>query len=98
MTVWKNCIADIYYTDNKPELHDPGYEVRITAEELVVSYEGDGGWVNYRGTNLGGGHFDLSCPEVNGRAMLHRTADSHFLEGNWSEDGAHGMWRIELRE
>ena len=52
MTIWKNCTADIYYRDDEPELNDPGYEVRITGDEMVISYEGEHGWVNYTGRNL----------------------------------------------
>lgn len=96
MTIWKNCHADIFYCDDKPELKDPGYEVRITPDEIVISYEGDVGWVNWKGHDLGGGHYELASAEVDGRAMLHRFGDSEFLEGYWSEGSDHGMWRICL--
>jgi len=96
MTIWKNCHSDVYYANDRPDLKDSGYEVRITGDELVISYEGEVGWVNYTGKDLGGGHFELASPEVNGRAMLHRVADSAILEGSWSEDGEHGMWRVHL--
>ena len=96
MTLWKNCRADIYYFNDKPDLNDPGYEVRITDDEMVVSYEGDTGWVNYQGKDMGGGHFALSCTEVDGRSLLHRAPESEIVEGNWVENGCHGMWRIYL--
>lgn len=96
MTIWKNCRADIYYSHCEPELSDSDYEVRLTGNELVISYEGEVGWVNWRGHDLGGGHYEMSSPEVEGRAMLHRHGDSEILEGNWSEGGDHGMWRIYL--
>jgi hypothetical protein len=98
MTIWKNCKADIYYRDDKPDLNDPDYEVRISDDELVVSYQGETGWVNYAGKDLGGGHYDLHSPEVKGHSLLHRVADSNILEGNWTEDGSQGMWRIYLTE
>lgn len=100
MTIWKNCHSDIYYANSKdkPIFDDPGYEVRITDDTLVVSYEGEDGWVNYSGKDMGGGHYDLSAPEVNGRAMLHRASDSAILEGNWVENGYRGMWRIYLAD
>lgn len=97
MTIWKNCTVDIYYRADEPELNDPGYEVRITEDEMVISYEGEHGWVNYAGRNLGGGHYALAAPEVHGRAMLHRAPDSEILNGVWDEDGASGMWRVYLR-
>lgn len=96
MTIWKNSRADVYYTDSLPDLNDLGYEVRITGDEMVISYEGEVGWVNYTGKDLGGGHFELTSPEVKGRAMLHRLPESDILEGNWSEDGDNGMWRVYL--
>ena len=96
MTIWNNSRSDVYYSDALPDLNDLGYEVRITGDELVISYAGKVGWVNYTGKDLGGGHFELTSPEVNGRAMLHRLPESDILEGNWSENGAHGLWRVYL--
>ena len=98
MTIWKNCRADIFYNDDKPELNDSGYEVRITDGDMVVSYQDDGMWVNYKGRDVGGGHYVLTSPEVEGRAVLHRVPDDDILEGNWSEGGFHGMWRLNLVE
>jgi hypothetical protein len=98
MTIWKNCTCDIYYADNAPELNDPGYEVRIDGDELVLSYEGETGWVNYRGHDAGGGHYLLSAPEVKGRGVLHRSQEVEILEGYWEESGCRGMWRVHLRE
>ena len=96
MRIWKNCTADIYYIDDAPELKDPGYEVRIDDDELVISYEGDSGWVNYQGKDLGGGHYELRADTVNGHAMMHRAPGSTILNGCWSEDGYRGMWRVRL--
>ncbi len=45
---------------------------------------------------MGGGHFALSCTEVDGRSLLHRAPESEIVEGNWAENGCHGMWRIYL--
>lgn len=96
MTIWKNCLADLYYNDDTPDLKDPGYEVRLSGTELVISYEADDGWVNWKGHDLGSGNFEMVSPEVEGSAMLHRFGDSEILEGNWTEGGDHGMWRIYL--
>lgn len=98
MTIWKNCRTDLYYSDGKPDLDDPGYEVHITPDEIVVSYEGEVGLVTWKGQDLGGGHYELHCPEVQGQAMLHRSGDSEFLEGWWREGASHGMWGIRLIE
>lgn len=96
MTIWKNCRADIYYADEGAELNDPGYEVRVTNGDMVISYQGQSGWVNYSGQDQGGGHYLLHCPEVDGRAMMHHAPESSIIEGYWSEDGCDGMWRLYL--
>lgn len=98
MTIWKHCTADIYYQNDTCELQDPGYEVRIDGDELVISYEGETGWVNYRGKDLGGGHYELHADSVNGRAMMHRAPGALILDGCWTENGMRGMWRVRLVE
>ena len=96
MTIWMNCLCDIYYQDDAPALRDPGYQIRIDADELVISYESEDGWVNYKGKDLGGGHYALVADTVEGRGMLHRAPESDILEGCWEENGAFGMWRLYL--
>ncbi len=96
MALWKNCTADIYYHDDAPELKDPGYQVRIDGDEMVISYKGDRGWVNYQGKDLGGGHYELRAPDVDGRALMRRAPDAEIIEGCWQENGWSGMWRVRL--
>ena len=98
MAIWKNCTCDIYYQDEGAALRDPGYEVRIDGDELVISYEGDQGWINYKGKDQGGGHYALTADVVNGRALVHRAPDAEIVEGCWDEDGCFGMWRFYLIE
>lgn len=98
MTIWKNCTCDIYYRDEGAVLNDPGYEVRLDANELVISYEGERSWINYKGKDLGGGHYALTADKVDGRAMLHRAPDSEIIEGCWEENGCFGMWRFYLND
>lgn len=102
MTIWRNVIADTYYADRREPVlsqRGVGIEVRIDESEIVVSYEDEDGIVIYRGNNDGSGHFALNAPERDGKASLHRfPPDGNILEGSWVEDGARGMWRIELRE
>lgn len=98
MTIWKNCTCDLYYQDEGAALRDPGYEVRIDGDELVISYEGDQGWINYKGKDQGGGHYALTADVVNGRALVHRAPDAEIVEGCWEEDGCFGMWRFYLIE
>lgn len=99
MTVWHNCLVDvIYYDERSALLRDEGYEIKIDDQEIVVSYQDDEGWVEYRGKNNGDGHFQLIAPERNGKSSLHRfLPDGEILEGYWQEDGHQGMWRITLK-
>ena len=96
MTIWKNCTCDIYYRDEGAELNDPGYEIRIDGDELVISYESEHGWINYKGKDQGGGHYVLTADIVEGRAMMHRAPNAEIIEGCWEEQGCLGMWRFYL--
>ncbi len=97
MTVWNNCLVDVVYYDERPALlREPGYEVKIDDTGILVGYQDDAGWVEYRGKNNGDGHFVLEAPERKGKATLHRFPDSNILEGYWQEQGYQGMWRITL--
>lgn len=102
MPIWRNCNADIYYSDDEAELRDPGYEVRIDDGEIAVSYQGDDDWIVYAGSDMGGGHYVLTGTNTKGReigqAMLHRAPNSEILNGYWNEDNYVGMWRIRLIE
>lgn len=97
MTAWNNCQVDVVYYDERPAiLREEGYEVRIDENEILVAYQDDDGWVEYRGKNSGDGHFLLEAPERQGRASLHRFPESEILEGSWQEQGYQGMWKIRL--
>jgi len=97
MTIWKNCTVDtLFFSDQPAVTHEPGYQVKIDENEIVVSYQDDGEWVEYRGKNKGDGHFQLSCPDLKGEASLHQFPQGKILEGFWIEDGIQGMWRIRL--
>ncbi len=97
MTVWNNCTIDtLYYGEQAADTKAPGYEVRIDENDIVVAYDDDEGWVEYRGKNNGNGHFQLTCPERKGEATLHQFPNGEILEGYWIEGGYRGMWRITL--
>lgn len=96
MAIYKNCTCDIYYRDEGAELNDPGYEVRIDDDRLVISYQGEQGWINYKGKDLGGGHYALTADTVDGRALVHRAPNAEIIEGCWEEHGYFGMWRLHL--
>lgn len=97
MTAWNHCTADtLYYTEDSADTNETGFEVKIDDKEIVVSYEDDSGWVQYRGKNKDTGHFQLTCPERKGEASLHQFPGGKILEGFWVENGLRGMWRIYL--
>ena len=97
MTVWKNCTVDsLYYNEDPASTKESGFQVKIDDAEIVVSYQDDDGWVEYRGKNKDDGHFQLTCPDRNGEATLHQFPNGNILEGFWVEAGTRGMWRITL--
>ncbi len=83
----------VYFDDSVAEEGFP-CEVRLGDGEIVVSYEGDDGFINYTGKEIGEGHFQLSCASNGGSASLHCFKGSKILEGFWIEDGVKGFWRI----
>lgn len=97
MPVWKNARMDNAYYDQRTALEDDSCEVRIDGEQIVVSYEDDDGVVLYKGKEHGLGHFQLTAPERDGKATLHRFEGSKILEGFWIEGGEKGFWRVTLR-
>ena len=87
-------MTTLYYDTDVADENYP-CAVRISESEILIEYDDDGA-VQYRGANDGSGHFELRSDTVEGRATLHMFPDSLRLEGSWIEDGARGMWRIEL--
>lgn len=97
MQTWKNSSADIIFYDMTPAyVNERGYIVRLSEDEIEVTYDDDEGAVCYRGKSKGSGHFELHAPERDGKASLHCFPDSQVLEGYWQEGGTRGMWRIRL--
>jgi len=93
--IWnKSKMATLYFDADAAEENYP-CTVRISESDIVVEYQDDG-VVSYRGINNGTGHFELTADAVEGRATLHMFPKSTRLEGSWIEDGARGMWRIDL--
>ena len=97
MALWKNCIMETFYYDGPSD--SAPCQVRIDGDKIVVSYKDENyvRMVDYKGDDRGVGHYVLDCPEVQGRATLHRlTKDSASIEGYWEEGQGRGMWRIKL--
>lgn len=95
MTLWKKARMDSLFYDGEADV-GLECEVRIDERSIVVSYQGDDGYVNYSGANDGSGHFELRADRYDGHASLHMFPHSHVLEGFWAEKGTRGMWRIVL--
>lgn len=98
MKIWKNCIADIlYYSSDSATMRNEGYIVSLSDNDIKVAYDDERGAVCYHGKHHGDGHFELTAPERDGRASLHRFPNSNYMEGYWLENNVQGMWRIELK-
>lgn len=94
MAIWKQCTMTTLYHSADPS-EDYPCVVKIDDDEILVEYE-DGEYVHYIGKSNGDGHFELKGSGFDGRATLHRFPEASVLEGSWVEEGARGMWRIEL--
>ena len=97
MSYYKNAVSWNYYFDSAAA-ESASCEVRITGDQIVVSYETDEGHTVYAGSEKAAGHYILESESPAGRATLHRLPDSLILEGYWEEGGSKGMWRIQLGE
>lgn len=85
----------IYYSDKNADTNEE-CEVSIESGQIVVRYLADDGFIEYVGHEIGDGHFELLCPDINGKASLHQFPGGKILEGFWIEDGERGMWRLIL--
>lgn len=94
MGLWNQCTMTTLYHSADPS---EGYPcvVKIEGDQILVEYK-DSEYVQYRGESNGDGHFELEGVGFDGRATLHRFPGASVLEGSWAEEGARGMWRIEL--
>lgn len=94
MPVWSDSNMESFdHTGSETE----DCEVRIDGHEIVVTYRHAGlGYVTYRGSEVGPGHYKLECQALNGKATLHQLPGSEYLDGYWTEQGASGMWRVML--
>ena len=97
MSVWAHSkMSTLFYSD-EPAHEDYPCAVQIDDNQIIIEYE-DGGLRQYRGENVGNGHFELHAPELQGKASLHMFPGSSILEGSWLEGGFRGMWRIKLSD
>lgn len=95
MAIWRNSSMETFYASADAVETEP-CEVRVSGNNIVVSYGSAGDYITYEGIETGEGHFKLHAPHVGGRATLHRLPGEDVLEGWWFEDGLEGMWRIHL--
>lgn len=94
MKIWPNSTMTMLYYSDAPSEEWPCV-VKLSEAEILVEYEFNG-FRQYRGQARGPGHYELSAPELSGRASLHRFEGAEVLDGSWVEDGYRGMWRIKL--
>ena len=92
----KTALMDTVFYNETPAFEEEKCEIRITGNEIVISYRDDDDVIIYKGKDEGHGHFVLECPERQGKATLHQIPKSKFLEGFWIEGGYKGFWRIAL--
>lgn len=100
--IYKDCRMTIVYFDS--ETADEGMvgTVKIDGSKILLEYEdeaydGTEVLVQYVGKERGSGHYELACPEQNGKASLHCFPGATILEGYWVEGSYRGMWRIYLK-
>lgn len=87
----------IYYSDAIADTNEE-CDVSIEAGRIIVRYDTDEGPVEYVGHEVGDDHFELKCPDIKGRASLHRFPGRKVLEEFWIENDERGMWRLTLSE
>lgn len=92
--VFKDCRCEVLYFDGRA-VDNETRDVRISATELVVSFDDDQGQVVYRGKNNNNGHFHIKDGS-GGSATLHQTPGELILEGSWKTIDDRGMLKITL--
>ena len=97
MAIFKNSIMD-YVCYDGTIAEGLSCEVIINGDEIAVSFKHEQEFIIYKGKEKGQGHYQLDCPEQNGKANLHRFAEGKFLDGYWEENKIRGFWRIYLEK
>ena len=96
MALWAACRVELLSND-APRFACDDCEVRLDETALVVSYFDDEGPVVLAAPNDGSGRFDLVARSRPRKATLTHDEAAGVLEGDWSEGGVAGTWRIVLR-
>ena len=96
MEFWKGTMDTFYY--EKEADKGQSCEVRMTDDEIVLSYEEDSTKFQYQGKAVAPGHFQLESSPPLGKATLHRMPGENFLVGYWTEARRVGVWRVDLDE
>jgi len=93
--LFEKCNLEWYFWEGKA--YNQMCDVRFTGSVIAVSYKDQNGdYAIFKGKRTGKGHYELTAPEINGKATLHRGPRTKILEGYWQEDDDKGMWRIHL--
>jgi len=93
-TVRQATMDTFYYDGSAPDIGYP-CEVILTDEELVISYDHEGGVV-YRGKAIGPGHYELTSKEEDGRAVMHCLPGSKAVVGSWRVGQYTGLWKVTI--
>lgn len=93
-----SCITYAYLDSREAEYVDCIIIIDGHSIQVKMSFEYEELPFVWYGTSSGADHFELLCPELAGRATLHRFSRGRVLDGCWWEDGDHGFWRIELQK
>lgn len=96
MEIYTNSLMESLYYDASYADENFPCVVKLDDEAIHIEYVSDGNLTIYKGRSIGTGHYELKCPEVKGKATLHKFNTSEILEGSWIENQTRGMWRIHL--
>ncbi len=90
MPSWKKSLMTTAFLDSTVAYLNEPCQVVIDNNKIVVSYPDENEVVLYKGKSQGKGHFQLVCPERNGKASLHMFDGGFFLDGYWVLMGTGG--------
>jgi len=92
---YKGCAMTTYFNDQETDLSDCYVIFENERKDVHVHYREDGYIVQYTGSEVAPGHYELKCVKgSNGEASLHE--ENGIMVGVWKECGNKGAWVIDL--
>jgi hypothetical protein len=101
MNEQKGTIDLLYYEGYDADCGVP-CRIRLCRDQIRICWEeesdiGPGSQeVEYLGEDRGHGHYELHCPDRNGKATLHGFPGARLLVGDLIENNLRQMWRVNL--